>query len=95
MYYDPIECGTRIAHLRTDCGLTQIQTAEKLNISVQHYRALEAGRRGASIEILVDITVLFHSSLDYVVLGKKPEMSWVKQELRTLISGLEEIERVL
>lgn len=42
MYYDPIECGARISHLRTDCGLTQIQAAEKLNVSVQHYRAVEA-----------------------------------------------------
>lgn len=95
MVYDQVECGMRIAKLRTEHSLTQIQAAEKLNISVQHYRAIESGRRGASIEILVDISILFHSSLDYVVLGKKPEMKWVKQELRTLISSLEEIERAL
>ena len=58
MYYDQIECGTRIAHLRTDCGLTQIQ-AEKLNVSVQHYRAIEADRRSASIELLIEIANTF------------------------------------
>lgn len=97
MYYDPIECGTRIAHLRTDCGLTQIQAAEKLNVSVQHYRAVEAGRRSASIELLTEISNVFHVSLDYVILGKKPDkcLARLKQELRAVINGLEEIERTL
>ena len=34
MYYDPTECGIRIAHLRTEWGLTQIHAAEKLNVGV-------------------------------------------------------------
>lgn len=70
MYYDPIECGARIAHLRTEWGLTQIQAAEKLNVSVQHFRAVEAGRRSASLELMVDISHIFHTSLDYLIVGK-------------------------
>lgn len=97
MHYNPIECGMRITHLRAECGLTQIQAAEKLNVSVQHYRAVEAGRRSASIELLAEIANTFHVSLDYVILGKKPEMRFVhlKQELRAVIHGLEEIEKTL
>lgn len=97
MNYDPTECGVRIFHLRTDHCLTQKQAAEKLNISVQHYRAVEAGRRSASIELLAEIAGTFHVSLDYVILGKKPEMRLVhlKKELRTVIHGLEEIEKTL
>lgn len=43
MYYDPMECGMRISKLRLECGKTQQQMADKLNISLDHYRA--AGKR--------------------------------------------------
>ena len=59
MYYDPVECGMRIAHLRTEIGFTQVQAAEKLNVSVQHYRAVETGRRSASLELLVAMSLTF------------------------------------
>lgn len=97
MYYNPIECGARIAHLRTEWGLTQIQTAEKLNVSVQHYRAVESGRRSASLELMVDISIIFHVPLDYLIVGKEPQARIVrlKQELRAVITGLEEIEKTL
>ncbi len=97
MYYDPIECGTRIAHLRTDYGFTQVQAAEKLNVSVQHYRAVETGRRSASLELMVDISGIFHTSLDYLILGKEPEtrLKTIKGELRNLIEGLERLEQAL
>ena len=49
MYYDPMECGMRISKLRMECGKTQQQMADKLNISLDHYRALENGRRGGSL----------------------------------------------
>lgn len=97
MYYDPVECGMRIAHLRTEIGFTQVQAAEKLNVSVQHYRAVETGRRSASLELMVDISSIFHTSLDYLILGKEPEARLVrlKQELRAVITSLEEIEKTL
>ena len=97
MYYDPVECGMRIAHLRTEIGFTQVQAAEKLNVSVQHYRAVETGRRSASLELMVDISSIFHTSLDYLILGKEPEARIVrlKQELRAVITSLEEIEKTL
>ena len=34
MYYDPMECGMRISKLRMECGKTQQQMADKLNISL-------------------------------------------------------------
>lgn len=97
MYYDPIECGTRIAHLRTDWGLTQIQAAEKLNVSVQHYRAVEAGRRSASIELLIEIAATFQASLDYIIFGQsiEPRLKNLKSELHNAISILKAIEKTL
>ena len=93
MYYDPMECGMRISRLRVELGLTQLQAAEKLNISVQHYR----GRRGASIDLLVEISIIYHTSLDYLILGRNPEMRLgrIKKELQGLIEGLQGIEKAL
>ena len=97
MHYDPIECGARIAHLRTDCGLTQIQAAEKLNISVQHYRAIETGRRSASIELLIEIAHTFQVSLDYIIFGQsmEPRLKELKSELQNMISTLKASEKTL
>lgn len=97
MYYDPIECGARIAHLRTEWGLTQIQAAEKLNISVQHYRAIETGRRSASIELLIEIANTFQASLDYIIFGQsiEPRLEELKSELQNVISTLKAMEKTL
>ncbi len=97
MHYDQVECGKRISQARTGSGLTQLQAADALHVSVQHYRSVEAGRRGPSIELLVDISVLYHTSLDYLILGNSPEprLGAIKKELRSLISHIERIENAL
>lgn len=70
MYYDPAECGMRIAKLRMELGVTQTQMADRLNISLDYYRALETGRRGGSIDIIIEISAAFDVSLDYLILGR-------------------------
>ena len=67
MYYDPMECGVRISKLRMELGKTQQQLADKLNISLDHYRALENGRRGGSLDLLIELAITFDVSLDYLV----------------------------
>lgn len=97
MYYDLTECGKRIAQLRAESRLTQLQAAEKLNISVQHYRSVEAGRRGASIELLVEMANTFHTSLDYIIFGRTAEkyLGELKAELQRVIAALKAIEKAL
>ena len=97
MYYDLTECGKRIAQLRAESRLIQLQAAEKLNISVQHYRSVEAGRRGASIELLVEMANPFHTSLDYIIFGRSAEkyLGELKAELQGVIAALKAIEKAL
>ncbi len=97
MYYDLTECGKRIAQLRAESRLTQLQAAEKLNISVQHYRSAEAGRRGSSIELLVEMANTFHTSLDYIIFGRSAEkyLGELKAELQRVIAALKAIEKAL
>ena len=70
MIYDTLEIGRRIQKLRREKGLTQEQLAERLNVSTVHLAKIETGKRGCSLDILLDFASFFNASLDYLVLGK-------------------------
>lgn len=86
MYYDPMECGMRISKLRLELGKTQQQMADKLNISLDHYRALETGRRSGSLDLLTEIAITFDISLDYLILGrmKYSDSQRIQRELENI-----------
>ncbi len=58
------QLGKRIAELRKDMGLTQVQLAEILAISQQHMAACEAGRRKVPSAQLPMLAQLFGISTD-------------------------------
>lgn len=90
MYYDPVECGMRISKLRMELGKTQQQLADKLNISLDHYRALENGRRGGSLDLLIELAITFDVSLDYLILGrlKYSDSNRIRQELESIMGQI-------
>lgn len=85
--YNPIEVGERIRELRRKRNLTQEELAEQLNISPVSMCRIEKGSKGASIDLLVEITNYFKTSMDYLIFGK--ELS----ELEILLDGLPEEKR--
>lgn len=87
MLYDIEKIGNRIRRLRKDQGTTQAQLAAELNIGDRHLRKIEAGEKGPSIDILIEIATLFGVSLDYIILGKQSQ-SDLKQQLCGLIQNL-------
>jgi len=58
------QLGKRIATLRKEMGMTQIQLAEMLNISQQHMASFEAGRRKVSSSDIPVLAQLFGLSTD-------------------------------
>lgn len=94
MYYDTKETGIRIHDFRKERGLTQGQLAEKLNISDRHLQKLESGERSGSVDILVEIALFFHVSLDYLILGK-PQTTDMQLQLREIASQLENMAKNL
>ena len=82
--YNPIEVGERIRELRRKRNLTQEELAEWLNISPVSMCRIEKGSNGASIDLLVEISNYFKTSLDYLIFGKK------LSELEILLAGLPE-----
>ena len=87
MNYDIENVGNRIRRLRQDRGMTQAQLAAKLNIGDRHLRKIEAGEKGSSIDILIEIATLLGVSLDYLIMGKQSQ-SDLKLQFCDLIKSL-------
>ena len=94
MYYDAALTGKRIQKLRKSQGLTQEQLAERLNVSTVHLAKIETGKRGCSLDILIDFAAFFNASLDYLVLGKSTEKD-LRGEIDAAIRTLENLRNSL
>lgn len=95
MYFDAYAVGNRIQKLRRNKKLTQEQLAIKLNISDRHLGKIERGERTGSIDLLIEVAVHFEVSLDYLILGKKPQFSEAQKRLQVVIRELAKIEEIL
>ena len=71
MNIDAREIGQRIKALRKERGISQEQLAAMLGVTVNYMSRIEPGLRRASLDLLVDIAVLFDVTLDYLVMGKR------------------------
>lgn len=69
MQYDLVKSGTTIRQLRMQNGYTQEGLAKVLNIDRSYLSYVEAGKKGCSVDLLVQFSALFNVSLDYLVLG--------------------------
>ena len=71
MNYDMKECGKRIQQLRIQKGYTQEILANRLSIDRSLLSYIESGKRGCSVDLLVQLSDVFGVSLDILVLGKE------------------------
>lgn len=69
----------RIISLRKEKELTQIQLAEKLNISDKAISKWESGKGDPSLEMLILLSEIFNCSLDYIVKGDNCNFSKVAE----------------
>ena len=73
-----VSIGSRIAKLRKDYNMTQEQLAEKLDISIKHCSSVERGLSCLSLEKLIEVSILFDVSLDYLVKGNDTDnILWI------------------
>ena len=93
--YDMASCGLRIRQLRKANGYTQEELAELLEIDRSFLSRIEAGAKGCSVDLFISLAVVFHTSLDHLILRRTPEQTQLRQELHTLIGRLTELEHRL
>ena len=102
MKYDTKQSGDRIRQLRMKHGLTQEKAAEALEIDRSFYSRIEAGKKGCSVDLFIQLSKMYDVSLDYLILGKycgtsiaRNEAAQLKEELEQLISSLEKFKNIL
>lgn len=86
MNYDIKQSGNRIHQLRIQAGYTQSELALRLNIDRSFLSHIESGKKGCSVDLLVQISNLFSVSLDYLALGK--DALSMEEKIEELISHL-------
>ena len=95
MYYDPIDCGSRVKRVRKALGYTREEVANKLNISASHYGKFECGKTLPSIDVLIEIAALLHLSLDFMLLGKEPNSEILRHKVHSIIEFMTAMEKEL
>ena len=99
MNYDMKKSGARIRQLRIKSGLTQEKAATALNIDRSFYNRIETGKKGCSIDLFIQLSELFHTSLDYLITGKYSDglmedvdKAQMKEDIEKLIEHLEQFK---
>ena len=96
--YDMKKSGERIRRLRNEHGYTQEALAKKLGIDRSLLSHIEAGKRGCSVDLLVQLSEFFNVTLDLLVLGRGQESvdkTALKEEIAQLMDHLEEFQNKL
>lgn len=90
-YFDADNFSIRLKALRKATGLTQEQTAEKLNICLEHLSQMERGKGKPSLDLLVEMACYFHVSTDYLLLGVAHDPNVVRMELRNIAAQINDL----
>ena len=93
MYFDQEAFGTRLKGIRNEKGMSQEEMAELLHTSKTHYGNMERGKKGVSIDFLLEIAETFDKKTDYLLLGK--EENDLEQAIRQLQDAIENLGEVV
>ena len=94
MHFQPIQFGERIRKLRREHHLTQERLAVMLNISVEHIRKIELGKRGIYIDLLLDLSNVLEVSSDFLLKGQPLAAVQIKELTAQIHKTLEKIDRL-
>ena len=67
MYFDQVKFGNRLRNLRKQRGKTQEQLAAAVHIGTVHLGNIELGKRGLSIDLMIELSNVLNVSLDYLI----------------------------
>ena len=92
MYFDQTAFGRRLQDLRKENHLTQEQAAEQLNVSKIHYANIEGGRKGCSVDLLLDLSEMYRVTVDYLLKGNNTDH---EMEIARLKAAMSEANAIL
>ena len=98
MKFDQDAFGSRLKEMRKKRGLTQEQLAEALNISTPHLGNIEIGKRGISVDLLVEVSDILNVSVDFLIRGTDSPTQQIKPllaQIRELLTQVESLSENL
>ena len=102
MYYDIKESGERIRQLRIHSGYTQEVMAQELSIDRSLLSYVESGKKGCSVDLLIQLSSVFGVSIDYLVLGcvhnnsvKSGSTEQLRESIESLMCHLEAFRKTI
>ena len=88
MLFDVKAFSQRLKDLRQKEGLTQEQLADIVSVSANYLGKLENGTRSPSLDILIQLSSLFHVTLDFLVTGNQPNEKPLEEQALMLAAQL-------
>ena len=98
MFYDIKKSGERIRQLRKQGGYTQETLAKELGIDRSFLSHIESGKRGCTVDNFIQLSALFHISLDWLILGRErndKDNTQLKKDIKRLVDSLEKFKELL
>ena len=102
MNYDMKRSGAYIQNLRIQNVYSQNELAKAMNISQSFLSRIEAGQKGCSVDMFIQLSEFFHVSLDALILGMEPDMALeterrahMKADITEVIDRLEQLKAQL
>ena len=71
--------------------------SDKLNIGADHLGKIEVGKRGISIDLLLDLSEKLNVSIDFLIKGnedRSPQAQILISKMRELLDQFEDIEGI-
>ena len=95
MRHDLKECGKLIQQFRQEMNLSQEELAEKLNVSQNTIAKSECGWRRPTIDFLIELSMFFNTSMNYLVLGVHPEDVEKEAAKKEIDEAIEKIDEAI
>ena len=95
MQYDTKASGKRIKQFRQEVNVSQVQLAEKLNVSQNMIAKVECGLRRPSVDFLIELAEFFETSLHYIVIGTSEEATDKKRQIEEAIEQIDQTMELL
>lgn len=91
MHYDLGESGKRIKESRKEIHMTQEELAAKVGVTREFIGRIERGQVGASIDLMIEFSILFNKTLDYLILGRDNRITEQRSEVIEIIQRLQNL----
>lgn len=92
MRFDQVAFGCRLKEMRKERGFTQEQLAAVVNMSTVHLGNIELGKRGISIDLLLELSDALDVSIDFLIRGRAYETIRAGQLISNIREILDEFE---